>query len=94
MSCMGSIKQAIDGHKTILSKKTNQQSKKCNCRKPDECPMLGQCLTESIVYQATVSTNDGPNQTYVGLTANTFKTRFNNIIKPLSRTQVKNTALS
>ena len=31
------------------------------------------------MYQlATVSANDGPNQTYVGLTANTFKTRFNN----------------
>ena len=82
ISYMSSIKQVIDGHnKTILSKKTNQQSKKLNCRKPDECPMLGQsgqCLTEQIVYQATVSTNDGPNQTYVGLTANTFKTRFNN----------------
>ena len=31
------------------------------------------------IYQATVTTNDNkPDQTYVGLTANTFKTRFTN----------------
>jgi hypothetical protein len=38
--------------------------------------MSKKCLVESIVYQATVSTNDnGPPQTYVGLTENSFKTR-------------------
>ena len=31
------------------------------------------------IYQATVTTNDNkPDQTYVGLTSNTFKIRFNN----------------
>ena len=41
--------------------------------------MSKKCLVESIVYQATVSTNDNsPPQTYVGLTENSFKTRYYN----------------
>ena len=41
--------------------------------------MAGNCLKESIVYKATVTTEDNkPNQTYVGLTGNSFKARFAN----------------
>ena len=48
--------------------------------KPDECPLLGHFLRKSVVYRATVScTNDNkPNETYVDLTASTFKTRLTN----------------
>ena len=36
-------------------------------------------LKQSVVYQTSLSTNDGtPKQTYVGLTENSFKTRFAN----------------
>ena len=53
---------AKKAHATVETKKTAQ------------CPK--NCLVESIVYQATVSTNDNsPLQTYVGLTENSFKTR-------------------
>ena len=53
--------------------------KTCNCRKPAECPMDGNCLKESVIYQATVTTDDNnPPQTYVGLTENSFKTRYSN----------------
>ncbi len=56
-----------------------QLDNKCNCKSRDKCPLPGKCLTKSIVYQATVSTNDNkPDQTYVGLTSNSFKTRFVN----------------
>ena len=41
--------------------------------------MDGNCLRESIVYQATVITEDNnPPQTYVCLTENSFKTRYSN----------------
>ena len=41
--------------------------------------MQNKCLADSIVYQATVTTNEGEaKQTYVGLRAATFKTRYNN----------------
>ena len=66
---MSNIKHNIDGHnKSVLSKK-NVTTRNCNCRKPADCPMNGDCLKQSVVYQATVPTNDGrPVQTYVGLT--------------------------
>ena len=39
--------------------------------------MAGNSLQKSIVYQATVTTEDStPDETYVGLTENTFMTRF------------------
>ena len=46
---------------------------------PIECPIPKNCLTESIVCQATVSTSDKrPPETYVGLTENKFKLRYAN----------------
>ena len=53
--------------------------RECNCRKPENCPVSGHCLNDAVIYQATVTTNDGkPKQTYIGLTENAFKTRYNN----------------
>lgn len=84
-SCMGNIKQVIDGHnKSILSKNTsdnisNNMPRECNCRAPNNCPLSGHCLSKSAIYQATVSTaDDQPDKHYVGLTQNTFKTRYAN----------------
>ena len=78
-SCMTSIKQKIDGHNKSTLRKRNVPSKTCNCRQLDNCPMAGHCLKSSVAYQATVATNDNrPVQTYVGLTGNSFKTRFAN----------------
>ena len=55
------------------------QNNGCNCKSPNKCPLPSKCLAKSIVYQATVTTNDNkPDQTYIGLTSNTFKTRFAN----------------
>ncbi len=81
-SCMPNIKQIMDGHnKNQLSRAatTTRDDNACNCRNKAKCPMSNNCLVESIVYQATVSTNDNkPPETYVGLTENSFKTRYAN----------------
>ena len=66
---------------TLLKTTTPPVLKACNCRIPADCPMAGNCLISSVVYQATdaVTTEDNrPAQTYVGLTENSFKTRFAN----------------
>ena len=82
-SCMPNVKQIIDGHNKITLNKaeqntsTNNIEKKCNCRKNKECPLSGECLTKEIVYQATVKTQKST-ETYIGLTANEFKTRWRN----------------
>ena len=53
--------------------------KACNCRKPADCPMAGNYLRSSVIYQATGTTEDSkPDQIYVGLTETSFKTRFAN----------------
>ena len=73
------LKQNIDGHNKSTLQKKIVPSKACNCRKPADCPLAGNCLKQSVVYQATVATEDNrPDQTYVGLTENSFKTRFTN----------------
>lgn len=33
----------------------NSKEKLCNCRNPINCPLNNKCLTESIVYQCTIS---------------------------------------
>ena len=80
-SCMPNIKQIIAGHNrsiTARSDPTETKSPNCNCKKDKVCPLNKQCLTESIVYQATVTRQDIlKEETYIGLTENTFKTRYN-----------------
>ena len=72
----------IDGHNKAMIKKTtkpeeDQPKKMCNCRNETECPLEGECLQDEIVYQATVTTREKA-ETYVGLTATDFKTRWRN----------------
>uniref|UniRef100_A0A7M5U8X3 GIY-YIG domain-containing protein n=1 Tax=Clytia hemisphaerica TaxID=252671 RepID=A0A7M5U8X3_9CNID len=49
----------------------------CNCRKKASCPLDGNCQKSKLIYQCTVkkSENDEGVQ-YIGLTENTFKTRW------------------
>ena len=79
-SCMPNLKQKIDGHNESILRKTNViPSRACNYRQPTHWPMAGNCLKSSVVYQATVTTeNSRPAQPYVGITENSFKTRFAN----------------
>ena len=81
---MPNIKSIIQAHnKKLLAREDNesrnQTRKKCNCRKPAECPLSGECLTKGIIYQATVTPKNGDvKQTYIGLTECEFKQRYNN----------------
>ena len=54
---MNNMASIISGHNAkILNSNTeeNNGGKECNCRKRDECPLNGACLTESIIYKASV----------------------------------------
>ena len=82
-SCMPNIQSIVQSdckNKLAQDAKVNENSENvnlCNCRKKDECPLKGQCLSRSVVYQATVKSDDAT-ETYVGLTGNDFKSRYNN----------------
>ena len=78
-SCMNNTKQIIDNHnKRILhssyspytkDNKDSTTNKTCNCRQKNNCPLNGNCLRSSVVYQATVTRNDNnTSETYIGLT--------------------------
>ena len=60
--------------------------KECNCQKKPECPLQGKCLTDEVVYQATVietnkQTHIETSETYIGMTKDPFKTRYRNHTK-------------
>ena len=74
------MKSFIDNNnKKVLKDDSVEEKRNCNCRKKDERPMNGECLTETIVYKAEITTNDNNDKpmVYIGLAGNTFKERFN-----------------
>ena len=74
------LKQKIGGYNKSTLRKTNAvPPKACNCRQPPHCPLDGNCLKSAVIYQAIVATEDNrPDETYVSLTENSFKTRYSN----------------
>ena len=79
-SCTENVDQILNRHnKCLLMKETKapRQQSKCNCKIPQNCPVENKCLTESVIYKATVKQPTGGQCEYIGLTDNAFKTRYN-----------------
>ena len=79
-SCMNNMASIIGGHNAKVfnsNTEVNNGGKECNCRKR-ECPLNGTCLTESIIYKASVSAKNLPTKYYYGVTEGDFKTRWRN----------------
>ena len=101
---MNNTKQIIDNHnKRILNSSghTNvpadqtKNNKTCNCQQKNACPLKGNCLQSSVIYQATVTRNDNNTiETYIGLTENDFKTRYRNYTASFQRRRRNSTELS
>ena len=86
---MNNTKQIIDNHnKRILTASIQVDdtaaaatinNKTCNRWQKNACPLDGNCLQPSVIYQATVTRKDNnTTETYIGLTENDFKTRYRN----------------
>ena len=79
-SCMPNVQQIISSHNKRVANKMDANTHtddNCNCKGDRQCPLNGNCQTRSVIYQATVTRQDNPIvETYVGLTANTFKKRY------------------
>ena len=81
-SCMPNMAAVIRQHNsTIINSQPSApdnagSTSKCNCRVKANCPMNGECMVQSVVYRATVRSQD-TEKDYTGLTASTFKQRFN-----------------
>ena len=72
----------VRAHNKALMRKEEEKTgqdmnNNCNCRKKEDCPVKNKCLTEGVVYKATVNfgTNLQESRQYVGMTGSTFKSR-------------------
>ena len=95
-SCMNNVESIIKSHNVkIIKEKIDQETNKteCNCKKPDECPLNGKCLSSnSVVYEATVKTinaNKKYIKKYIGLTGGNFKERYRNHKKSFQNEKYK-----
>ena len=78
---MASMGQVLQQHNNKVLKPQvveEEVEEGCNCRAgPGECPLQGRCLTTKLVYGAAVTRRDTRRtRTYTGLTAATFKKRW------------------
>ena len=84
---MNNSKEIIDNH----NKRILNYTKTCNCRQKNTCPLNGNCLQLSLIYQATVTRKDNSTtETYIGLTVNDFKTRYRNHTSSFRHTKLRN----
>ena len=76
---MPNMAQAVSGHNSKILREDRQAVEQpgCNCRGgPHTCPVGGKCLTNCVVYEATViETQSGKKETYTGVTSRPFKSR-------------------
>ena len=81
--CMPNMAQSVSRHNATVLKGDQPQPaappvRSCNCKDgPATCPAQAKCLTDSVVYKATVTeTVSGMKEIYTGMTANRFKDRW------------------
>ena len=92
-SCRPNIEQTVSNNNNRLlqihRKRNHPKMKNYNYN----CPFVGKCLTKCVVYKATVTETYVKNkqETYIGLTENKFKVRFN-IHKSFLKLEHKRTA--
>ena len=94
-SCMQNIKVEIRKHnKNILenAQQNHADTQLCNCSNKKQCPLNGQCLTESIVYQANITANipGYKEKVYLGVSETTFKVRYGNHKQSFTKQHHKN----
>ena len=49
-----------------LTNAVKKQTKHCNCRKKQECPLEGKCRSEDIIYKCVVTATGHPRKVYLG----------------------------
>ena len=79
---MNNVKSIITKHNAHIirnSQSQNMETDNCNCDNKNTCPLPKQCMTNNIIYKATVTTNNtNDTKHYIGMTATTFKERYAN----------------
>ncbi len=83
-SCMNNVKSIISTHNIRRIRKSKPQCEvidPCTCRDKKTCPLQGKCMTNDIVYKATVTTSNANSiKHYIGMTGSTLKEQYRNHI--------------
>ena len=74
-NCMPNMGSIITNK--LLFRSLEQPTRMCNCRDKVSCPMDGNCLQKSFVYQAQVDSADS-RKYYLGTSEDEFKIRYHN----------------
>ena len=80
---MPNVKQEITNHNKHLlqghnnKKETPNNVKLCNCREKSSYQLNGKCLAKCVIYKTSVTETTKNQESYIGLTDNEFKTRYN-----------------
>ena len=83
-SCVPNVKSIVNKYnETVLDPPNNNSERTCNCINSEKCPLQKKCLTNNIMYKATITLNQGNyhHQIYYGSTKTKFKQRYVNHIK-------------
>ena len=69
----------ISSHnKKVLSNNSTQNVITCNCRRKELCPLKGKCQDKNVIYLCNVKISVSEQaSSYIGLTENNFKDRWN-----------------
>ena len=67
---------------------------KCSCTGGKPCPFGGKCLAKGVIYKATVTQENSKINTYIGLTSNSFKKRFDSHNNSFKNPDENQTSLS
>ena len=77
-SCTTNMDNIVKAHnaKILLNDdKMDEEERGCNCRDKAACPVANKCQKTNVVYKATVEYED-KTEHYIGMTENSFKTRY------------------
>ena len=79
-SCMDNMECIIKQHNTKILQAGPVETPRCDCRRPEDCPLDGQCNSTNVNYLATVNHTDrrgrDVTKNYIGVTEPEFKKRF------------------
>ena len=77
MIIAGHNKKPIKEHNDKMNNQ-NVVVRTCNNHRGRPCPVQGKCLTQDVLYKATVTADEEPSMEYFGITATDFMTRYRN----------------
>ena len=93
-SCAPNIASIISSKNQKILSPPKPEERLCSCPRTKTCPLEGQCLAKNVIYQATVTQENGAKNSYTGLSSTEFKKRLGTHKHTFKDENVQQTSLS